>query len=170
MAVRHHLIDRPPSAVWSVLEDTSLYGVWVVGTSASRPERGRWPETGSSITYALRLGHKEFTGRTVVRRIDRPGALELEAESGPLGSARIAFDIRPWGDKTFVIVDEHPLRGVGGFLHNALLDSVLQIRHRTMLARLARLVEEGAAETDGGARSAAPGGPPGAPAAGADFS
>ncbi|MGW0858518.1 SRPBCC family protein [Streptomyces sp. NPDC002690] len=150
MAVRHHLIDRPPRAVWDVLEDPTLYGKWVVGTDRSRPESGVWPQQGSSITYTLRVGPKEVTGHTVVRRVDRPGALELEASGGPLGSARIAFDIRPWGDGTLVIVDEHPLKGVGAVLHNALLDAVLQIRHRSMLARLARLVEERAGAEAGG--------------------
>ncbi|MFC8705782.1 SRPBCC family protein [Streptomyces anulatus] len=150
MAARQHLIDRSPSAVWAVLEDERLYGEWVVGTSASRRENGDWPEMGSSIVYSVRLGPKEFTGRTVVRRIERPRTLELEAEAGPLGSARIALDIRSWGDKTLVIVDEHPLRGLGGTLHNVLLDSMIQIRHRTMLARLARLVERVTPAASGG--------------------
>ncbi|MDQ0982878.1 SRPBCC family protein [Streptomyces sp. V2I9] len=141
MAARHHLIERPPSAVWAVLEDERQYGNWVVGTSGTRREQGDWPELGSSITYSVRLGPKEFTGRTVVRRVEKPRALELEAEAGALGSARIALDIRPWGEKTLVTVDEHPLRGVGGTLHNVLLDSLIQIRHRSMLARLARLTE-----------------------------
>ncbi|MFJ1594807.1 SRPBCC family protein [Kitasatospora albolonga] len=154
MAVRHHLIDRSPAAVWAVLEDGTLYGEWVVGTSDSHPERGAWPETGSSITYHVHLGPKRFTGHTVVRHIDRPGTLELEAEGGPWGTARIAFDIRPWGERTLVIVDEHPLRGPGGTLHNPLLDTLLQLRHRTMLARLARLVERVTpAEPDGGTRT-----------------
>ncbi|CAM5463899.1 SRPBCC family protein [Streptomyces cyaneofuscatus] len=157
MAVRHHLIDRPPTAVWSVLEDETLYGEWVVGTSDSRPESGRWPESGASITYHVHVGPKRFAGRTVVRYIDRPGTLELEAEGGPWGTARIAFDIRPWGERTLVIVDEHPLRGLGGTLHNPLLDTVLQLRHRTMLARLARLVERVTApEPHGGRRATAP--------------
>ncbi|WP_406424168.1 hypothetical protein [Streptomyces sp. NBC_00842] len=90
----------------------------------------------------MRLGPKGFQGHTTVRRLDPPGALELEADSGPLGTARIAFDIRPWGDNTLVIVDEHPLRGPGGQFHNAALDALLQIRHRTMLGRLARAVED----------------------------
>ncbi|MGY5003532.1 SRPBCC family protein [Streptomyces griseus] len=142
MAARHHLIDRPPSAVWAVLDDERLYGRWVVGTSESRGEKGDWPDAGSSITYSVRFGPKRFTGRTVVRLVERPRTLELEAEAGPLGSARIALDIRPWGDGTLVTVDEHPLRGPGGTLHNTLVDTVIQIRHRTMLARLARLVEQ----------------------------
>ncbi|NEE32953.1 SRPBCC family protein, partial [Streptomyces sp. SID7982] len=48
MAARHHLIDRAPSDVWTVLEDERLYGTWVVGTSDSRGEQGDWPELGSS--------------------------------------------------------------------------------------------------------------------------
>ncbi|MER7698020.1 MULTISPECIES: SRPBCC family protein [unclassified Streptomyces] len=159
MAARQHLIDRSPSAVWAVLEDERLYGKWVVGTSESHLEQGDWPELDSSITYCVRLGPKEFTGRTVVRRIERPRTLELEAEAGPLGSARIALDIRPWGSRTLVIVDEHPLRGVGGTLHNVLLDSLIQIRHRTMLARLARLTERMTPAGEGdGERLATPGG------------
>ncbi|MFF9510931.1 hypothetical protein ACF1BU_31255 [Streptomyces sp. NPDC014724] len=81
------------------------------------------------------MGPKKFHGRTTVRRHDPPGALELEADSGPFGTARIAFDIRAWGDKTVVIVDEHPLGGLGGQLHNVVLDALLQIRHRNMLRR-----------------------------------
>ncbi|WP_327420479.1 SRPBCC family protein [Streptomyces sp. NBC_01230] len=142
MAVRHQLILRKPGVVWSLFEDETRYGDWVVGTHKTGPGEGRWPELGSSIHYTVRLGPKEFQGHTTVRRIDRPGVLELEADNGPLGTARIAFDIRSWGDNTLVIVDEHPLRGPGGAFHNAALDAVLQIRHRTMLGRLARVVED----------------------------
>lgn len=110
MAIRHQLIKHAPSALWSVLERPDLYGEWVVGTSGSRSAQGHWPEVGSSIEYTVRIGPKEFHGRTVVRRLERPRILELEAHSGLLGSARIAFDIRPWGDETLVRLDEHPLR------------------------------------------------------------
>ncbi|HWU09160.1 MAG TPA: SRPBCC family protein [Streptomyces sp.] len=146
MAIRHHLIHHPPSALWAVLEQPDQYGKWVVGTQDSRLLEGRWPEVGSSIEYTVRLGPKELQGRTTVRRLERPGALELEAYSGALGTARIAFDIRPWGDKTLVLLDEHPLQGLGGILHNAALDAVMQIRHRAMLGRLAEVVDAQAAE------------------------
>jgi hypothetical protein len=46
-----------------------------------------------------------------------------------------------------VIADEHPLQGVGGKLHNVGVEALIQLRHRTMLARLARLCEaQGAPE------------------------
>ncbi|MFD3920015.1 SRPBCC family protein [Streptomyces sp. NPDC058595] len=141
MAVRHRLIERPVADVWAVLADGSRYGDWVVGTSDSRPEDGAWPEVGSSITYTIRLGRWAVSGSTVVRRCEKPGVLELEADSGVLGTARIAVDIRPWGENALVIIDEHPLRGPGGLLHNTAVDTLIQLRHRTMLARLADVVE-----------------------------
>lgn len=141
MAVRHQLIKRPPPALWSVLEDGSRYADWVVGTSASRPVDGRWPELGAKIQYEVRIGPWTVGGYTVVRRHEPPQWLELEVFSEPLGTARIAFDIRTWGPDTLVIVDEHPLQGPGGTLHNAAVDALLQVRHRSMLGRLAKVVE-----------------------------
>ncbi|MFD5897698.1 SRPBCC family protein [Streptomyces sp. NPDC060366] len=147
MAVRHRLIERPVADVWAVLADGSRYGDWVVGTSDSRPEEGAWPEVGSSITYTIRLGRWSASGSTVVRRCEEPGVLELEADSGRLGTARIAVEVRPWGENALVIIDEHPLRGPGGLLHNTAVDALIQLRHRSMLARLAEVVENAPSHT-----------------------
>jgi uncharacterized protein YndB with AHSA1/START domain len=141
MAVRHQLIKRPPEAVWAVLEDASRYSDWVVGTSSSRHKDGDWPKTGSTLEYTVSLGPYTAEGETVVRLYEPPRCLELEAKSGALGTARIAIEVRPWGDETLVVVDEHPLRGPGGLLHNTLIDALLQLRHRAMLRRLADVVE-----------------------------
>ncbi|MFD6994527.1 SRPBCC family protein [Streptomyces sp. NPDC059943] len=147
MAVRHRLIERPVADVWAVLADGSRYGDWVVGTSESRPEEGAWPEVGSSITYTIRLGRWSASGSTVVRRCEEPGVLELEADSGRLGTARIAVEVRPWGENALVIIDEHPLRGPGGLLHNTAVDALIQLRHRSMLARLTEVVENAPSHT-----------------------
>ncbi|MFI2213111.1 SRPBCC family protein [Streptomyces sp. NPDC020141] len=141
MAVRHRLIERPPADVWRVLEDADRYADWVVGTSDSRPVDSDWPRVGARLEYTVRLGPWTGKGRTTVRRLDPPGWLELEVDSGSLGTARIAIEIRPWGADTLVIVDEHPLRGPGGALHNSVVDAVIQLRHRSMLGRLAEVVE-----------------------------
>ncbi|MFD7511323.1 SRPBCC family protein [Streptomyces sp. NPDC059853] len=158
MAVRHRLIARPPAAVWDILSDPVRYAAWVVGTRESAPAEGEWPEVGAALSYTVRLGGKDLHGRTTVRRCEPPRALELEADSGPLGTARIALDIRPWGEETLVIMDEHPLRGLGGTLHNAVLDALQQLRHRGMLNRLAHLVEETEPTAPQDARSAGHGG------------
>ncbi|MFD7004146.1 hypothetical protein ACFWA5_50015, partial [Streptomyces mirabilis] len=95
----------------------------------------------------------------------RPESHTLNATPGPkdthhhnrpdqalLGTARIAMELRPWGEHTLIVLDEHPLRGTGGALHNGLLDAAQHVRHRAMLGRLARLCEgdEGPARTTPG--------------------
>ncbi|WP_328694921.1 SRPBCC family protein [Streptomyces sp. NBC_00342] len=141
MAVRHRLIESPVNDVWAVLADGRRYADWVVGTSESRPEDGEWPQVGSSITYTVRVGPWSVAGSTVVRRHEPPEVLELEVDSGWLGTARIALEVRPWGENTLVTIDEHPLRGPAGKLHNTAVDALIQLRHRSMLARLADTVE-----------------------------
>ncbi|GAB2800489.1 SRPBCC family protein [Streptomyces chlorus] len=142
MAVRHRLIERSVDEVWAVLADGTRYGDWVVGTSESRPGEGDWPQVGSTLTYTVRLGRWSASGSTVVRRCEAPAVLELEADSGWLGTARIAVEVRPWGENALVIIDEHPLRGPAGKLHNTAVDALIQLRHRRMLARLADTVEK----------------------------
>ncbi|MET8412741.1 SRPBCC family protein [Streptomyces sp. NPDC005195] len=142
MAVRHRLIKKPPEQVWEVLSDVEQYGDWVVGTARAEPDEGQWPRLGSALRYEIRIGPLALRNRTVVRRSEPPTVLELEADSGPLGTARIAMELRPWGEHTLIILDEHPLRGVGGAVHNGLLDVVQHVRSRAMLGRLARLCEQ----------------------------
>lgn len=142
MAVRHRLIRKSPEDVWNVLCDVERYGDWVVGTSRAELDEGQWPELGAALRYEIRIGPLTLRNRTVVRRSEPGTVLELEADSGPLGTARIAMELRPWGEHTLLILDEHPLRGAGGALHNGLLEAAQQLRHRAMLGRLARLCEE----------------------------
>ncbi|MEH0406280.1 MULTISPECIES: SRPBCC family protein [Streptomyces] len=150
MAVRHRLIRRAPEDVWRVLSDAERYGDWVVGTSRAEPDEGRWPDVGAALRYEIRLGPLTLHNRTVVRRSEPASVLELEADSGRLGTARIAMELRPWGGNTLLILDEHPLRGAGGALHNGLLEVAQQVRHRAMLGRLAQVCEDADAGTDTG--------------------
>ncbi|MFD3537473.1 SRPBCC family protein [Streptomyces sp. NPDC058664] len=144
MAVRHRLIHATPRQVWDVLADGSRYADWVVGTSDSHVTRGRWPELGSALEYTVRIGPWTASGTTVVRRINAPDELQLEVDSGPVGTARVSIEVLSWGQECLVIVDEHPLRGIGGALHNVAVDALIQLRHRDMLRRLANVVEESA--------------------------
>ncbi|MBH5333506.1 SRPBCC family protein [Streptomyces pactum] len=157
MAVRHVLVPRTPEQVWSVLCDGNAYREWVVGTAESE-ELDDWPAVGSAIRYTVRIGPLRLHNETVVRISEPPRQLQLEARSGPLGSARIAIEVLPWGDDALIILDEHPLSGPGGRLHNVALDAVLQIRHRVMLQRLAKLVQRstGPGAAHGGEGRAAP--------------
>ncbi|MGV9253859.1 SRPBCC family protein [Streptomyces sp. NPDC003697] len=146
MAVRHQLIKTDPGTVWDLLADGNRYAEWVVGTASSRQVRGNWPEVGAAIAYEVRLGPARLTNTTVVRRCVEGSVLELEANAGWLGTARIAIELRSWGEYCLVLVDEHPLQGTGGTLHNAGVECLIQIRHRAMLGRLAQVCEKDAEE------------------------
>ncbi|MBQ0851411.1 SRPBCC family protein [Streptomyces sp. BH-SS-21] len=142
MAVRHRLIKKSPREVWSVLADGTRYADWVVGTASSYPVRGWWPQVHSAIGYEVRVGLWTLRNESVVRACVEERELELEAIAGPLGTARIAIELRPWGEYTLVIIDEHPLQGAGGTLHNVAVEGLIQVRHRAMLKRLAEVCEE----------------------------
>ncbi|MEU2062529.1 SRPBCC family protein [Streptomyces sp. NPDC013455] len=143
MAVRHRVIKADPAAVWEVLADGHRYAEWVVGTGASRPKQGQWPQKDASITYEIRLGPLTLANETVVRHCREGSLLELEIIAGFLGTARFSIELREWGEHCLVIADEHPLRGPGAALHNVGLEALIQLRHRSMLARLARCCEDG---------------------------
>ncbi|WP_338703328.1 SRPBCC family protein [Streptomyces sp. Q6] len=140
MAKRHRVIKVSPLVVWAVLADETRYAQWVVGTAESRPVDGpQWPRTGAALEYEVRLGPVRLRNETVVRYCEEGTVLELEAKAGALGTARICLALRPWGEHCLVTVDEHPLRGTAGTLHNVGVEVLIQIRHRAMLARLARV-------------------------------
>ncbi|MFC9593872.1 SRPBCC family protein [Streptomyces sp. NPDC056944] len=141
MAVRHQLIRRSPAAVWAVLADPTAYGKWVVGPSISAPLDDAWPGVGARLRYFVHVGPWSLDGVTTVRHSEPGRELELEATLKTLGTARIFLQLRPWGRETLVVCDEHPLRGIGGTLHNPATEALLQVRHRGMLARLAKVVE-----------------------------
>lgn len=146
MAVRHRLVRRPPQAVWAVLCDPRRYGEWVVGPSHSTPLDHTWPEVGSRLGFTVKLGPWSLKGVTVVRHQEPAKELEMEAVVKTLGTARILLQLRPWGEETLLVCDEHPLHGLGGTFHNPAVEAVLQLRHRGMLGRLATLVEKNHAD------------------------
>lgn len=144
MAIRHVLINRPPEDVWRVLSDGRRYAEWVVGTYRTEESKGTWPELDSAIVYTVKLGPLLLRNETRVRICEPPVRLELEAKAGPLGTARIAIEIRRWGqDASVVVLDEHPLSGPGARWHNVATEAFLQVRHRKLLDRLARVVSDG---------------------------
>ncbi|MEV1008475.1 SRPBCC family protein [Streptomyces sp. NPDC049881] len=141
MASRPTLVRRTPETVWAFLADPANFARWVVGTQRSDPLDDRWPAVGAAMRYTMGFGPLRGTGRTVVRVSEPARRLELEAQTKGLGTARIALEIRPWGEQSLLIIDEHPLTGPGGILHNRLADAFLQVRHRRMLHNLTSLVE-----------------------------
>jgi uncharacterized protein YndB with AHSA1/START domain len=141
VAVLNVLIERSPEAVWAVLEDGHSYAEWVVGTQRICEVDEHWPAVGSCIRYTVGAGRITINDTTTVRRLEPGRELELEARAGWLGSARISFDVRPWGKHTLVIIDEHPLSGPGARWHNAIVEVLLRFRNRRMLDNLNHVVK-----------------------------
>ncbi|HEX4786867.1 MAG TPA: SRPBCC family protein [Actinospica sp.] len=153
MAIRHILVERDSDAVWAVLSDPEKFSAWVPGTVRTAAGSGMWPHAGASLVFKVGVGRLTMRGRTVVRISEPPHRLELEAFLDPLGSARIAVRLIPWGEQTLVVIDEHPLRGPAAALHIAPMEVLLQLRHRRMLSRLAAAVEGASAVTRSAAGS-----------------
>jgi uncharacterized protein YndB with AHSA1/START domain len=141
MAVVNVLVERPREQVWSVLADGTAYSEWVVGTSEIRGVDDGWPDVGAALHYTVGFGPLGLRGRTTVRSAEPGRRLGLEADAGPLGTARIAIELLDWDGDTVVVLDEHPLRGPAWFLHNPVADVLLTVRGRPMVKNLARLVE-----------------------------
>lgn len=135
------LVNGTPDEVWEVLSDGWSYVQWVVGTTEIRDVDPSWPAVGSRLFFTAGRGWPRVENRTTVRILE-PRHIELEAHAPPLGSARVAIDVVPWGDDSVVILDEHPLRGPGARLHNALVELGLHLRTRRMLTNLARVVQQ----------------------------
>jgi uncharacterized protein YndB with AHSA1/START domain len=135
------LVERPREQVWDVLADGYAYKDWVIGTREIRAVDDGWPAVGTSLHYTVGWGPLALRGRTTVRQVEKGRRLGLEADAGPLGSARIVIDLDEWGGGTVVVLDEHPLRGPAYWLHSAVSETVLLVRGRPMVNQLARLVE-----------------------------
>lgn len=86
------------------------------------------------------IGPLRFASSTVVRDVERPRRLEIEADAR-MPAARVALSIRPWVDGSLVVLEEHWIRGPHLLLGNPLIDLVLNIRNRMMVRILAEAVE-----------------------------
>ena len=149
MARRQQLIESPPARVWQVLADGATYARWVVGTQRIIAIDTAWPRVGAVLRFQVGLGPLHFRDSCAVRICEPGRRLELEAKAESLGTARIAFDLIPWGGHTLVLLDEHPLLGVGARLQGPPSELLLHLRNRRILRNLAR---EATRSGDGRAR------------------
>ncbi|HLH57799.1 MAG TPA: SRPBCC family protein [Streptosporangiaceae bacterium] len=141
MAVLNVLVDRPCQHVWDVLSDGASYAEWVVGTQHIDDVDPDWPALGTKIHYSFGVGPWTMNDVTTVRLVEPGKRLELEVQAGPVGTARVAIELIPWGEeRTVVILDEHPLSGLGARWHSIIVEGVLRLRNERMLRSLADLV------------------------------
>ncbi|MEO5876057.1 MAG: SRPBCC family protein [Streptosporangiaceae bacterium] len=142
MALSDTYIDLPRETVWQALADGRRYAEWVVGTREICSVDAGWPRVGSRLHFIVGYGPLKLSDRTVVRVSEAPERLELEVKAGPFGTVRVAIRLIEWGEGTVVILDEHPLRGVGAGLHGPPSEIFLQLRNRLMLRNLTTVSHE----------------------------
>lgn len=140
MALHNIVVRAHPKAVWDVLADPYSYDRWVMGTRKILYADADWPEVGSSLRFEAGIGPLRMRSQTVVRHVDAPRRLELEADVWPLG-ARVAMEVKPWGSHSLVALEEHWIRGPYFLVANPLLHLALNARNRFMVKGLAEQAE-----------------------------
>lgn len=131
-----------PAQVWAVLSDGYRYAEWVQGTKEVRSVDPGWPAEGAAFHYTVGIAFFTHKDQTTVLRSETERELELEVHAWPLGTARVGISIQPWGDDgSIVTLDEHPLRGAAGLLHNPLSQIGFLARTRLMIDDLLKLAE-----------------------------
>ncbi len=146
MSVQTRRIAAAPDRVWDVLADGWFYSGWVVGASHIRRVEPGWPQVGTQLHHSVGSWPVMVSDTTKVLE-SKPGErLVLQARGWPLGEARVELDLAADGDGCRVTMTETPTHGPGQWLHNPLQDKALDARNRESLARLADMVEGGAAK------------------------
>lgn len=139
MSRNRRLILASPAEVWTLLSDGRRYGEWVTGTQEVLAVDPHWPAVGARLKVRVGVGPLVLDDTCVVRISEPESRLQLEAKAGPLGAARIAMNLVPWGEHTLMILDWHPLRGPGTRMHGLPVDYVIGVRNGMMLTKLARV-------------------------------
>lgn len=138
------VIDRPVEDVFDLICDPRTYPAWLVGAQEIRTVSEDWPAEGARFEHRIGLGPVRVPGSTTVRALRRPSHVSLAAGMGPLGEARVDFDLRPRGTATEVTITESPSDGLarlGWYLYRPIAFGLLRGRNQLSLRGLADLAE-----------------------------
>jgi hypothetical protein len=133
--------------VFAVLSTPERYAGWVVGAKKTRTIDAEWPEPGSRFAHQQGAGPLHIDDITVVRELDAPTRIVLEAKLRPLLTARVTLTLEARPGGTLITIDEVPIGGPVSRLGH-LLDAPLRLRNTRALRRL----EQQVAEVDAGQR------------------
>ena len=143
MAVVEKHVGCPAESVVEILRDGWSYAAWVVGASRIRSVDERWPEAGSAVHHSAGAWPLVINDKTVSRRWDGVGRLELQARGWPLGEARVRLEVLPDADGAgcTVRLTEDAVKGPGTLVPKPLRTLLLVPRNAETLDRLALLAE-----------------------------
>jgi len=134
VAVNDIHIYASPEDVIAFLADGKRYADWVVGAKRIRSVEPDWPAQGSKFHHTVGVGPVNINDSTVVRSVDPPNRLVLEARARPLGRAMVKLEVVPEDEGSLVRMTEEPIN-VPGFVKR-LLDPPIFARNAEALRRL----------------------------------
>jgi hypothetical protein len=100
-----------------------------------------FPAAGTRIHHSSGLWPLLLKDETRVERCEPPNRLVLLARGRPWGEARVDLTMTAEDGGTLVRLEETPVSGPGGWLHNPLTEALLKARNVEALARLAAMAE-----------------------------
>ncbi|MGI8700590.1 MAG: SRPBCC family protein [Nocardioidaceae bacterium] len=142
------LIDGTPAAVWDILSDGWLYGLWVVGASGIRDVEGDWPSVGAAIHHSVGTWPLLLDDLTTVLSSAPQRELELRARAWPTGEATVRITLEGQGAQTLVTIVEDATRGPATLIPSPVRRAALDRRNSESLKRLSYLVKNKAPVTD----------------------
>ncbi|MDH6182598.1 hypothetical protein M2152_002780 [Microbacteriaceae bacterium SG_E_30_P1] len=137
-----------PDDVFAVLADGWVFPTWVVGASRMRDVDESWPEVGSQLHHSFGLWPAVIDDRTTVLEWDPPHKMAMKPAGWPLGEALVIIEVKPRGDGCVVRMTEEVLRGPARLVPRPVTESLLRVRNRETLLRLAFAAEGGKAKRD----------------------
>jgi uncharacterized protein YndB with AHSA1/START domain len=143
--VTEHLTE-PPERVFDVIVRPATYPQWLVGAKHIRRVDHDWPHPGSAFHHVVGAGPVTIRDHTTVVRCERPRLLELRAHAGPLGVARVRFELTAHERGTRLDLFEAPdagaLRTLWRVGARPLVRLTLWGRNRVSLDRLRQILAE----------------------------
>jgi len=135
-------VNAPAEAVWGVLADGWMYGMWVVGASRIREVEPSWPQQGSRIHHSVGLWPLLIDDHTEVLSATAGRELLLKARGWPAGEAQVRLTIEPARSQHSTIrIAEDVTAGPGLLVPRPARQQVIKARNIETLRRLAFIAE-----------------------------
>src|SRR6478736_3620358 len=135
-------VNAPTDAVWSVLADGWMYGMWVVGASRIRAVDPDWPQPGSRIHHSVGLWPALITDHTEVLSATVGSELLLRARAWPAGEAHVRLTIEPArAEHSTIRMAEDVTAGPGRIVPRQARQLLITPRNTETLRRLGLIAE-----------------------------
>jgi uncharacterized protein YndB with AHSA1/START domain len=141
VATNLRFVPYTQDEVFAVLSTPERYAGWVVGAKKTRVIDPEWPQPGSRFAHKQGAGPLHIDDITVVRELDAPNRIVLEAKIRPLLTAQVTLTLDPRPTGTLITMEEVPIGGPVSRLGH-LLNAPLHMRNNRALRKLEKQVAE----------------------------